>query len=159
MEILIGGSGCLSLCVRIQGVITRSIVLLIPDIWLLFEMLLLFYDFLPTLCSMGCHPMFLGMSTVLRWCRPIYVPGIGVWLSTTGLLLRSGPHYYVFWILERYFPLGGCDRCCVWVHGIFWRIWCRHSRGCVLVPLPLWGSLITHMTVCQIRSIFKWVDR
>ena len=66
MEILIGGTRFPPLCGIIQGVLPQGIVFQISYILLSFDMLLLFCDFLTTLCSVGCRPMFMGMSPVLR---------------------------------------------------------------------------------------------
>ena len=122
-------------------------------------MSLLFCDFLTILCSLGCRLMILGMSPVSRWCRPIYVQVIGVFLSSTGSLLRSWPRSSVYWRLERLCPLDGCDRCCVWFCRFFCIIWFRSSGRCVFILLPLWGLSINCITVCQRRRRMQWVDR
>ena len=112
-KILIRFSGCLPLCVRIQGVIPQRIVFHISVVWLSFEILLLFCDFISTPCSLGCRPMFLDIVPVSRWCWTIYVPGIVVHLYYTGSLLCYWHHYYVSWRLVRPFPLGGFYHWCV----------------------------------------------
>ena len=134
-------------------------MLCISSIWFSFEMLLPFCYFLPTPCSLGLRPMFLSISPVSRWFRPIYLPGIEVFLYATGLLLHSWPRYSMFWRLGIIFLLGGCNRCCVWVRGVFCRIWFRPSGGCVFIFLPFWGFLSTRMAACQIIRCLRLVDR
>ena len=122
-------------------------------------MLLMFCDFLPIMCSLGCHPMFLCMSSVLEWCRPRSVHGIGICLSSTGSLLSSWTHSYVSWMLRKPYLIGGSDGCCVLVFVVFCRIWYRPSEGYVFVLPPLWGSLSTRMTACRRKRRLIWVDR
>ena len=121
-------------------------------------MLFLYLKFLPTLCWMGCSVMLLVMITFLSWYRPRSVPGIVVCLSTTGSLLRSWYHSSVSWMLARPYPLGGFDRCCVWVQIFFCRIWCWHSKGQPLFSLPLWELSSTHMTTCWRKGCLRWVE-
>ena len=104
--------------------------------------------------------MFLSMSPVSRWCWPISVPGIGVCTPSTGSILCYLSRYYFYWRLGRLCPLGGCNRCFVWVCEIFCRIWCCPSGGYVLVSLHIWRYLSNHMTTCQRRSllprVYQW---
>ena len=108
--------------------------------------------FLPTPFSLGCCLVFLGMNPVLKWCRPMSVLGIGVVLFITCSLLHSLPRYSLSWMLDRPCPMSGYNRCCVWVHGVLCRIWCRPSGGCMLISLLLWGLLSTCMTIYQIEG-------
>ena len=121
-------------------------------------MLFLFCSFIPAPCLLWCHPMFRGMSPLLRLCRPIYVPDIRVCLSPTGLLLRYWPRFYVSWRLGIPFLISGCDHFCGWVRGIFCRIWYRPSGGYVLALLPLWGPYNTCTSKCQKSRCLWWVD-
>ena len=102
-KILIQESGCLTLCVRNQGVLPQRKIFRISAIWFSFKMLLLFCDFIPSPCSLGHCPILMGTITVLRWWQPISVPVTGVCLSAIESLLDSWTCSYVSWMLGSSF--------------------------------------------------------
>ena len=144
LKILIWGSGWLPLCVKVQGVLPQSRVTQTSEIWFLFEMLFLSWNFLPTLCWLGCCLIFLGMSLVLWQYHPIFVPGIGVTLSNTGLLFQFWPQSSISWIFGITYPLGWFDRCGLWFCVSFCRIRCCPFQGCLFSPPPLGGIDCSH---------------
>ena len=91
-KILTGVSGYPIIYVIILNVPIRSRSCLTSEFWLKFEMLLLFCDFLPTPCSLGCRLMFLGKIPVLWWYWPRLAPCIGVTPYPTGSLFPFWPH-------------------------------------------------------------------
>ena len=118
-------------------------------------MLCLFCDYLPTLCSLGCHLMFLGMIPVLWWYCPRLVPGRGVSLSATGSLFRCLLHSFVSCILGKTCLSGVSSRWCSVASAVSCRTWCPPSAGCMFVYSPLWGLWINRMIACQRKSLPK----
>ena len=120
-KILTGVNGCPLICVIIRDVTIWRRVCLNSYIWLSFEKLCLFYYSIPKLCSLGCRLMLLGMITVLWRYWTILVPGRGDFLSTTGSLPHSWPHYYVSWMLGTPCMSGICSRCCAVACVVYYR--------------------------------------
>ena len=155
-KILIGRSGGITRCVI--GPVVSSGRRLFRILSIYFHLICYYFYFIPTPCSLGCRRMFLGMIPILIWCRPISVPGMGVFLYATGSLLRSWPRSSVSWRLGIFGPLCGCNRCCVWVCGFLCRILCHSSGICVFVLINLWGSSITCMSAWKRRRRLWQVD-
>ena len=143
-KILIGRRGCLPLFVKTQGILSWRIASQNSEIWLSIEMFSFSWNFLPTLCWLGCRLIFLGMSLVLWQYHPIFVPGIGVTLSNTGLLFQFWPQSSISWIFGITYPLGWFDRCGLWFCVSFCRIRCCPFQGCLFFPPPLGGIDCSH---------------
>ena len=137
-ENLTGGSGCVPLCVKIPVSLLQRRLYLASWIWLAFERWFLFCDFLPRPCSLLCHVLFLGISTVWWWFTPRFAPGRCLCLSAIVSLWHFWHRFYVCGMSGIPYRPDGGSYCNVEVHGVFYKMVYTLSEGCVWICSPLW---------------------
>ena len=114
-QILIAGIGYLPICVKTQGVLPWRRASQNSVIWFSFEILFLWWSFIPTLCWQLFRIVFLGMIPVSWCCRPISVLDRGFCLSATWSPLHSLLRYSLSRALGRPYPLGIFCKCLMYV--------------------------------------------